>query len=62
MESRPLLTPFQIGGSAGDALPDSETRRDRASRSIALYSRLFQYYRAAGDVLKSAAPLHKDFA
>jgi hypothetical protein len=26
MESRPLLTSFQIGGSAGDALPGNETR------------------------------------
>jgi len=29
MESRPLLTSFQIGGSAGDALPSHETRHHR---------------------------------
>jgi len=63
MESRPLLTSFQIGGSAGDALPSHENApsppQTAQYRLLADYSNIVGH---SGDVVKSAVPVRNIFA
>jgi hypothetical protein len=61
MESRPLLTSFQIGGSTGDALPGNEhavTRQTAQYRLIADYSNIIGQSDCA---LGAASPVRNNF-